>query len=74
MSAPEWLPGMVNVNGDPQNVITTLHGVFDADFRLYGRHFLTMRVWWDRRVIDPPSSALSRIGPPMLAKKGPPAE
>jgi hypothetical protein len=54
MSAPEWLPGMVNVNGDPQNVITTLHGIFDADFRLYGRHFLTMRVWWDRRVIDPP--------------------
>lgn len=54
MSAPEWLPEMVNVNGEPQNAFAMLYRIFDADFRRSGRQFLTMPVWWDRHVIDPP--------------------
>jgi hypothetical protein len=51
---PRWLPEMVNVNGEPDKVFAMLHGIFDADFRRYGRQLLSLPVWWDRRVIDPP--------------------
>ncbi len=54
MTAPVWLPPTVNVNGEPDKVFVMLYGIFDADIRRGGRQFLTMPVWWDRRVIDPP--------------------
>lgn len=54
MSTPEWLPPVVNVNGELHEVFGMLYGIFDADFRCRGRQFLAMPVWWDRRVIDPP--------------------
>jgi len=55
MSAlPNWLPDMVNVNGEPHEVFAMLYGIFDADFRQCRRQLLALPIRWDRRVIDPP--------------------
>lgn len=45
---------MVNVNGEPDKVFALLYGIFDLDFRVVARGFMTMPVRWDRRVLEPP--------------------
>lgn len=45
---------MVNVNGDPHEVFDILYGIFQADFQCADRQLMGLRVWWNRRIIDPP--------------------
>lgn len=54
MSGPGWLPSTVSVNGEPNKVFAMLYGIFDSDFRIAALQFMSMPVWWDRRVVDPP--------------------
>lgn len=54
MNMPQWLPEMVSVNGDPHEVFAMLYAIFDTDFRIAGRQFQTMPIWWDRRVAEAP--------------------
>lgn len=54
MSMPNWLPPVAIVSGEPDRVFAMLYQIFDSDFRVASLHFMTMPVWWDRRVLDPP--------------------
>lgn len=54
MTAPEWLPELVSVNGEPSTVFARLYEIFHADFHQVERRFLTFPVRWDRRVLEPP--------------------
>lgn len=48
---PAWLPDMLCVDGEREDVIETLHQVFINDFKLSGCKLTKIPVWWDRRKI-----------------------
>lgn len=54
MTTPPWLPKLVNVNGDPLDVLQRLFEIFCADFLTPAPTLNGCQIWWDRRVLDPP--------------------
>jgi hypothetical protein len=48
---PDWLPEMVSVNGEWNQVLARLYRIFAADFRQTERTFEGKPVWWDRRLL-----------------------
>lgn len=46
---PAWLPDIVSVNGQWEQVLRMLYGIFERDFVAGGCRFQKMPVWWDRR-------------------------
>jgi hypothetical protein len=48
---PDWLPEMISVNGEWNQVLARLYQIFDADFKEANRGFEEKPVWWDRRIL-----------------------
>lgn len=51
-SRPRWLPDMISVNGEWNDVVARLYAIFDRDFRQVGCAFDTHPVSWDSRKLD----------------------
>lgn len=49
---PEWLPEIVNVNGEWEEVLRRLYQIFDQDFRKSGCVFEKRQIFWDKRVLE----------------------
>jgi len=49
---PDWLPAIVSVSGEWEQVLARLYSIFDRDFRQAGCRFEDRPVWWDRRKLD----------------------
>lgn len=47
---PRWLPKMICVDGDGDEVLRKLHQIFETDFKRFNRMLGQRRVWWDRQV------------------------
>jgi hypothetical protein len=45
-----WLPEIVSVDGEWNEVLSRLYRIFEQDFKETERTFNRMKVWWDRRV------------------------
>jgi len=51
MSAlPRWLPEMIPVDGDWDEVLKKLYEIFETDFKRFNRMFGQRKIWWDRSV------------------------
>ncbi|MFH1085895.1 MAG: hypothetical protein V1772_09065 [Chloroflexota bacterium] len=48
---PDWLPAILSVNGEWEDVLRRLYQVFESDFWRSGCSFQRRPVWWDRRVL-----------------------
>jgi len=48
---PDWLPPLVSVGGEWQQVLARLYAIFDTDFKQTLRSFQGQPVWWDRRIL-----------------------
>ncbi len=48
---PDWLPEMISVDGEWEQVLAMLYSIFDADFKQTKRFFEGRPVWWDRRIL-----------------------
>jgi len=48
---PPWLPAIISVNGEWEDVLCRLYHVFASDFKRSGCMFQERPVWWDRRVL-----------------------
>lgn len=48
---PAWLPDIVSVDGEWDQILARLYTIFDADFKKTKRLFEGRPVWWDRRVL-----------------------
>ncbi len=48
---PAWLPELVSVNGEWNQVLARLYRIFVADFKQTERIFEGQPVWWDRRIL-----------------------
>jgi len=51
MERPVWLPDIVSVDGEWEQVLSRLYAVFEADFKVTGCSFQEKPVWWDRRIL-----------------------
>lgn len=51
MTRPSWLPEIVSVNGEWNDVVTRLYAIFDSDIKRGNRNFRGLPVWWDRRIL-----------------------
>lgn len=49
---PSWLPEIVSVNGQWEQVLKRLYSIFERDFVRGGCRFQDMPVWWDRHKSD----------------------
>jgi hypothetical protein len=49
---PDWLPCIVSVSGEWEQVLARLYGIFNHDFVQTGCRFEGGPVWWDRRKLD----------------------
>ena len=47
---PDWLPNLVEVNGDPFSVFENLYAIFQRDFVEDAPRFRGCPVWYDRRI------------------------
>ena len=47
---PAWLPELFHVDRQEDEVVDSLHGVFQQDFIVALPKFRGLSVWWDRRV------------------------
>lgn len=45
---PSWLPDLVSVNGEWNQMLARLHAIFERDFVLGGCTLRGMPVWWNR--------------------------
>lgn len=45
---PSWLPAVISVDGNFQDVVQTLYGIFASEFIDKRPDFLDMPVWYDR--------------------------
>ncbi len=52
ITKPEWLPDLISVDGEWQEVCSKLYGVFQNDFHKIERRYQNRLLWWDRRIID----------------------
>lgn len=52
MEKPTWLPEMVSVDGDWDDVLERLYNIFDTDFKQARLIFRERYVWWDRRILE----------------------
>jgi len=48
---PDWLPEIVSVDGEWDQVLARLYNIFDTDFKQTKRFFEGRPVWWDRRIL-----------------------
>ena len=51
---PEWLPEIVNVNGEWDEILRRLYQIFDQDFRKSECAFEERQIFWDKRVVEGP--------------------
>lgn len=51
MQRPSWLPDMVSVDGEWNQVLVTLYAIFENDIKRTRPIFQNNPVWWDRRVL-----------------------
>jgi hypothetical protein len=49
---PDWLPAIVSVSGEWEQVLVRLYSIFNRDFRQKGCRFGDRPVWWDRRKLE----------------------
>lgn len=49
---PEWLPEIISVDGEWENVLQTLYSIFRKDFVDGNLKLNNAPVWWDRRVLE----------------------
>ena len=49
---PEWLPEIISVDGEWENVLQTLYSIFRNDFVDGKPKLNNTPVWWDRRVLE----------------------
>jgi len=52
MMPPDWLPPMISVNGEWNEVLPCLYEIFERDFKQTQRAFIGLPVWWDRRILE----------------------
>jgi hypothetical protein len=50
MCEPEWLPGLIPVNGVWEEVVEDLYAIFDRDLKKAHPTLDGLPVWWDRRI------------------------
>lgn len=48
---PDWLPDIISVDGEWDEVLARLYDIFDTDFKQTKRFFEGRLVWWDRRIL-----------------------
>jgi hypothetical protein len=48
---PDWLPEMISIDGEWEQVLAKLYGIFVQDFKQTKRFFEGWPIWWDRRVL-----------------------
>lgn len=51
MTLPDWLPPMLDLNGDWNDMLHDLYAVFTRDFKAGSLLLGTDRVWHDRRIV-----------------------
>jgi hypothetical protein len=51
---PDWLPDLVSVEGEWEEVLAKLYRIFDHDLRQTGCCFEDRPVWWDQRKLESP--------------------
>ena len=51
-NSPEWLPEIVNVDGEWKNVLLKLYEIFKKDFKEHKLLLGELLVWYDRRILD----------------------
>lgn len=49
-SWPAWLPSLVNIDGNPDDVFGRLNSIFYKDFKSYTPKLNNMEVWHDRNI------------------------
>lgn len=49
---PEWLPDIVSVDGEWNEVLAKLYEIFEKDFNRTKLTFNGKQIWWDRRKLD----------------------
>lgn len=49
-SKPSWLPDVVRVDGEWEQIVTMLYGIFTTDIKNGGLTFHSHEIWWDRKV------------------------
>ena len=47
---PDWLPDMMSVDGEWEQILSHLYDIFDRDFRRGNPCLNEIPVWWDRRI------------------------
>ncbi len=52
MEKPHWLPSIVTVDGEWNDVLSMLYGIFDRDIKRARRFIQGKPVWWDRRILE----------------------
>lgn len=52
MTYPKWLPEMVSVNGNWEEVCARLYDIFQQDIVKCNRSYKNRQLWWDRRVLE----------------------
>jgi hypothetical protein len=49
MSVPDWLPGLEDTDGDWDEVVQRLYGIFETDFKKGRPTFDGIPIWWEWR-------------------------
>ncbi|MGH7800444.1 MAG: hypothetical protein ACREOW_07410 [Thermodesulfobacteriota bacterium] len=49
---PDWLPDIVSVDGEWNEVVSKLYSIFDKDFKQPKPTFKGKEIWWDMRKLE----------------------
>ena len=49
---PDWLPDIVSVDGEWNEVVSKLYSIFDKDFKQTKPSFKGKEIWWDQRKLE----------------------
>lgn len=52
IARPDWLPDIMSVDGEWEQILFRLYDIFDRDFKKGNPCLNKMPVWWDRRVLE----------------------
>lgn len=52
MEKPHWLPSIVNVDGEWNDVLSMLYGIFERDIKQAKRFIQGKPVWWNRQILE----------------------
>jgi hypothetical protein len=51
-TTPQWLPEIICVDGEWQEVCSMLYNIFQNDFHKIERRYEDRLLWWDRRILN----------------------